>query len=62
MDDDDDDCESIGGTLVPAENLPQCRFVCHRSPMTGPGLEPGPPRWGARDCLSYDTAQPAVNW
>jgi hypothetical protein len=29
---------------VLGENLPQRRFVDHKSLMTWPGLEPGPPR------------------
>jgi hypothetical protein len=37
-----------GETEVLAENLPQCRFVHHKSDMLS-GREPGPPRWEASD-------------
>jgi hypothetical protein len=36
------------GTEVLGENLPQ-RYVHHRSHMTRPGFEPGPPRLKASD-------------
>jgi hypothetical protein len=37
-----------GETEVLWENLPQCRYVHHKSHML-PGREPGPPRWEASD-------------
>jgi hypothetical protein len=36
------------GTEVFGENLPQYRFVHHKSHMLH-GREPGPPRWEASD-------------
>jgi hypothetical protein len=38
-----------GETEVLGENLPQRQFVDHKSHLTGPAFEPGPPRWKASD-------------
>jgi hypothetical protein len=45
--------ELAGETEVLGKNLPQWHFLHHKSYMTWPGLEPGPP---ATNRLSYDTA------
>jgi hypothetical protein len=45
------DCGEIGGMKIGRgnRNLPQRHFVHHKSHMTRPGFEPGPPRWEASD-------------
>jgi hypothetical protein len=52
---DEGDCGAVverrleGETEVIGENLPQRYSVHHKSHMTRPGLEPGPPLWEASD-------------
>jgi hypothetical protein len=40
-----DECGAVGGIITDRVNLPQCHYAHHKSHMTCPGLEPGPPRW-----------------
>jgi hypothetical protein len=41
--------ELAGETEVLGEDLPQCRFVHHKTDMTWPGLELESPQWEAGD-------------
>jgi hypothetical protein len=51
----DGDCEEIGGIKIGRGNRSTRRtpspapFVHHKSHMTRPGFEPGPPRWEGSD-------------
>jgi hypothetical protein len=46
---DDGDCGAIGGNRSTRRKPAQRHFVHHKSHMTRPGLEPGPPQWEASD-------------
>jgi hypothetical protein len=49
--------ELAGETEVLGGNVPRRHFVHHKSHMTWPGTEPGPPRWEANtNRLSYGAA------
>jgi hypothetical protein len=51
-----------GETEVLAPNPPQLHFVHHKSHLTRPGIEPGPPRWeAATNRLSYGAAKISLN-
>jgi hypothetical protein len=43
------ECELAGETEALGENLSLVHFVHHKSHMTRPGLEPGPPWWEEGD-------------
>jgi hypothetical protein len=40
--------ELAGETEILWENLPHSHFAHHKSHMTWPGIEPGPPPWEVR--------------
>jgi hypothetical protein len=45
----DYDDGEFGGMKIGRGNPPQRHFVHHKSNLTRPGIEPGPPRWEASD-------------
>jgi hypothetical protein len=46
------------GNRSTQRNLPQRHFIHHKSHLTRPGFEPGPPRWEASDGAALITDLP----
>jgi hypothetical protein len=52
--------ELAGETEVLGENLPRHHFVHHKSHLTRPGLEPGPPAVGSQRLTAWAVARPSL--